>query len=68
MFGREWPNDMTFGLAIAIILGLWAVLSIVQNQTNGTFSKAIWVFLVLFVPFFGFVLWLFFGPKAPKKS
>eukprot|EP01038_Epipyxis_sp_PR26KG_P013880 gene13880-18613_t len=37
------------------------------NERTGPFGKAVWSVLVMFVPFFGFVAWLLFGPKATKN-
>lgn len=67
MFGREWTEPLGFGFAFALVLALWAIFSIVQNKESGPFSKALWSVLVLLVPVIGFLLWLFFGPKAPPK-
>jgi hypothetical protein len=43
------------------------VINILQNERTGPFGKAVWSVLVMFVPFFGFVAWLLFGPKATKN-
>lgn len=67
MFGRDWSSYTSFGFIFALILALWAVFSILQNREKGPFSKALWTVFVLFVPFFGFAVWLFFGPKAEKE-
>ena len=61
MFGMEWNNGFTFGFLFALVLGLWAVINILQN------GRTVWSVLVMFVPFFGFGAWLLFGPKATKN-
>ena len=67
MFGMEWNNGFTFGFLFALVLGLWAVINILQNDRTGPFGKAVWSVLVMFVPFFGFVAWLLIGPKATQN-
>lgn len=67
MFANGFPTNFGFGIAVSLILAFWAVYNIVQNQSSGPFGKAVWTYLVLFVPFLGFVLWLIFGPKSERK-
>jgi hypothetical protein len=67
MFGMEWNDGYTFGFMFSLVLGLWAVFNILQNDRSGPLGKAIWSVLVLFVPFAGFIGWLLVGPKATKK-
>ncbi|MBU6408605.1 MAG: PLDc N-terminal domain-containing protein [Alphaproteobacteria bacterium] len=50
---------------VSLVLALWAVFHTVQSDKS-PMSKAIWCVLVLFLPFFGFVLWLFFGPRSAR--
>jgi Phospholipase_D-nuclease N-terminal len=66
MFGREW-DGVTFGFLFALVLGLWAVFNILQNDRTGPLGKSLWSVVVLFVPFMGFLAWLIFGPKATKR-
>lgn len=67
MFGRDWNDGTSIGFLFALILGVWAVINILQNDRTGPLGKAIWSVLVMFVPFLGFVAWFFFGPKATKN-
>ncbi len=67
MFGMEWNDGFTFGFLFALVLGLWAVINILQNERTGPFGKAVWSVLVMFIPYFGFIAWLIIGPKATKK-
>lgn len=67
MFGREWDGGVTAGFIFALILALWAIFNIVQNDRTGPLGKSLWSVAVLFLPFLGFVGWLIFGPKATKK-
>lgn len=67
MFGRDWNDGTSIGFLFALILGVWAVINILQNDRTGPLGKAIWSVLVMFVPFLGFIAWLFLGPKATKN-
>lgn len=60
-------NGGGFWLFVHFVLALWAIFSIIKNETKGTFSKALWTALVFFFPVGGLILWFFFGPKAPKN-
>jgi Phospholipase_D-nuclease N-terminal len=68
MFGMEWNNGYTFGFIVALILALWAIFNILQNDRSGPFGKAVWSVAVLFIPYLGFLAWLIFGPKASKRA
>ena len=65
MFGQTWSAPVTFGFVIALILALWAVFNIAQSR-SGALGKAIWIVLVLCIPYLGFLAWLFFGPRTAK--
>jgi Phospholipase_D-nuclease N-terminal len=67
MFGQNW-GQIGFGFLIALVLGLWAVFNIVQNERTTPLWKAIWSVFVLYVPYIGFILWFFFGPRATKST
>lgn len=67
MFGQNW-GGIGFGFLIALILGLWAVFNIVQNERTTPLWKAIWCVFVLYVPYIGFILWFFLGPRATKSA
>ena len=64
MFGQEW-HYIGFWYLVSLVLALWAVFNIAQSGA-GAFGKALWVVVVLFLPFFGFVAWLLFGPKSAR--
>lgn len=65
MFGQDWSTPLGIGFAFALILALWSVFHIVQSGRT-PLGKAIWCVVVLFIPFLGFVAWLFFGPRSPR--
>lgn len=64
MFGQSW-TVLGFGFAVALVLALWSVFHIAQSR-SGPLSKAIWIVLVLFIPYLGFLAWLFFGPRSAR--
>jgi hypothetical protein len=66
MFGQDWSTPVGLGFLVALILGLWAVFHVAQS-TRSPLAKAVWCVLVLFVPYLGFLLWLFFGPRSAKS-
>ena len=61
MFGQEW-HYAGFWYLLSLVLALWAVFNIAQSR-SGPLGKALWIVIVLFVPFIGFVGWLLIGPK-----
>ena len=48
---------------IVLALDIYAIVKIV-NSTVSTGAKVIWILLILFLPVFGFILWLLFGPTS----
>lgn len=67
MFGQTWGPVYGFGFLFALVLALWAVFHIAQNEKTGPLGKAIWCVLVLFVPYLGFLIWLLFGPRSARR-
>lgn len=65
MFGQDWPPYATFGFILALILALWAIFHVAQSGRT-PLGKAIWIVVVLFLPYLGFLAWLFFGPRARR--
>jgi hypothetical protein len=65
MFGESWGNAASLGFVFALLLALWAVFHIVQSHAS-PFWKAVWVVVVLFIPFFGFLAWLFLCPRSGR--
>ncbi|MCC1481650.1 PLD nuclease N-terminal domain-containing protein [Roseibaca sp. Y0-43] len=59
-------TDLTgLGGFIVLALALWAIISTV-NSSATTGRKVIWCLIVFFLPLLGFILWLFFGPRARR--
>lgn len=49
-----------FGLLL-LIADIYAIVKTLQSGAR-TGVKVLWVVLILIVPLFGFILWLFLGP------
>jgi len=50
-----------FGLLV-LAADIWAILNIIQSGAT-TGSKALWILLVLVLPFLGVIIWYFAGPR-----
>jgi uncharacterized membrane protein len=53
------------GGLIILALALWAIISTI-NSNASTGRKVLWCLIVFFLPLLGFILWLFFGPRARR--
>lgn len=67
MFGQTWSH-YGLGFLLALVLALWAVIHIVQNDQTSPFWKAVWCVFVLFVPVIGFLIWLVAGPRSRRGA
>ena len=67
MLGQNW-GGIGFGFLVALVLGLWSVFNIVQNERTTPLWKALWCVFVLYVPYIGFIIWFFIGPRATKGA
>ncbi len=47
---------------ILLICVVYAILKTVQSGAS-TGTKVIWILVLLLLPFLGFILWFFLGPK-----
>ena len=53
-----------WGLLI-LIADVWAIVNIFQSSAD-TGGKVLWTVLVILLPFLGFLLWFFLGPKSGR--
>lgn len=53
-----------FGFLI-LIADLWAIISTLSSNRS-TGAKVGWTLLILFLPFLGWLIWLFAGPRANR--
>ncbi len=52
---------------ILLVLVIYALFHIV-GSTATPLAKALWVVGILVFPFLGFLAWLLFGPRAPRRA
>jgi hypothetical protein len=65
MFGQDWPPYVTFGFLLALVLPLWSVFNVAQSRAS-PLAKAVWIVVVLFLPYLGFLAWLLIGPRSGR--
>lgn len=53
--------------ALLVLVELWAINCVLRSGTRAE-TKMLWVVVIVFVPLFGLMLWLFTGPKALVKA
>jgi succinate dehydrogenase/fumarate reductase cytochrome b subunit len=59
-----WEFHGLLGLLV-LIADIWAVVSTLSsNATVG--AKVLWVVVIVLLPILGFLIWLFFGPRASR--
>ncbi len=51
-----------FGLLI-LVADVWAIISTL-GSARSTGTKVAWILLVILLPFVGWLLWLFLGPRS----
>jgi hypothetical protein len=56
-----------FGLLglLIFVADIWAILNIAQSRSENL-GKAVWIVIILVLPFVGLVLWFLFGPRGNK--
>ena len=52
---------------IVLIADVWAIVH-VFGSTRSIGAKVLWTVLILIFPVVGFLIWLFFGPRAVAQS
>jgi hypothetical protein len=55
------------GGLIVLALSIWAIVSIIGSNVS-TGRKVLWCLFVLVLPVLGFIVWLFFGPRADCRT
>ncbi len=50
---------------ILLLVCVWAAINVFQSQAS-TLAKVLWIVALLVFPVFGFLAWLFFGPRANR--
>jgi hypothetical protein len=65
--GKTMLEITGLGGLIVLALSLWAIVSIIGSSAS-TGKKVLWCLFVLILPILGFIVWLFFGPRADRKA
>jgi hypothetical protein len=60
-------NVRGIGGFILLALDIWALISVIGSDAT-TGRKVIWVLVILFLPFLGFLAWLFLGPRSRLRD
>lgn len=47
---------------IGLALTIWALINVVLSGAT-TGAKVLWVLLLIVIPFIGFIIWFFAGPR-----
>lgn len=55
-----------FGVLV-LIADIWAIVSTLASQRS-TGTKVAWILLVVLLPFLGWLLWLFLGPRQRRAG
>ncbi len=57
--------DVQVGGLFGFILLICVIYAIVKTVQSGasTGTKVVWILVLLLLPFLGFILWFFLGPK-----
>jgi len=56
----------SFGGLIVLVCDVWAIVSIF-GATATAGRKVLWIVAIILLPILGFLIWLFFGPRAAGK-
>jgi len=60
---RSWRVIMEYIIGlVGLVLWVWAIIKILGSSASGM-SKLLWILLVIVLPFIGFIIWFFAGPK-----
>lgn len=49
---------------ILLICVIYAIIQTAGSRESSA-AKLIWILVLLFLPFLGFIIWLFIGPRSP---
>ena len=53
-----------FGIVI-LLVDIWAIVQIVKSEGSRE-MKGVWILIILILPVFGLLIWLFLGPKPAR--
>lgn len=58
-------NNIGIWGVLVLVADIYAIINIVGSSAE-PLKKALWIVLILLLPFVGFVLWWFLGPKSTR--
>ena len=50
---------------LVLIADIYAILNVLQSSEEN-FKKAVWVAVIIVLPFLGAILWYFLGPRSRR--
>jgi Phospholipase_D-nuclease N-terminal len=57
-----WTAGITVAGVVALVLGVWAIASVLQNAELSSGAKTGWILVILFLPIFGSII--YFGVRS----
>jgi hypothetical protein len=57
-----WTAGITVASVIALVLGIWAIASVLRNDELSSGAKTGWILAILFLPIFGSIV--YFGVRG----
>jgi hypothetical protein len=63
---KETPMlELGFLGLLVLALDIYAIFQVMMSRAS-PLAKVLWTLLILLMPVLGFVIWLIFGPRAPR--
>ncbi len=59
-------RPLGIGGVLLLFADVWALIHVAQSASSPA-KKAVWIVLILVLPFVGFLLWLLLGPRAARR-
>ncbi|MCH6199616.1 PLDc N-terminal domain-containing protein [Aquiflexum sp. LQ15W] len=57
-----------FGLGLlGLAIYIFTIYDVVSSKFGGNNDKLVWVFIVIFLPFIGTILWFLMGRKTARR-
>lgn len=63
-----WEISLIFFLAVPFLLMIWAIIDLTKREFKDSTNKIIWALAVIFIPFFGALVYLIFGTQQSIDS
>lgn len=63
----RWELLLILVALLPFVLMLWAIIDLLQSRFSDSTNKLIWALVIIFIPFFGALLYLIIGRKQRQK-